>query len=195
MNKKSTQSNTIIIKGYVRFVDNPAVVNAMVRSLAGYGVPEEDITVGEMSRTFVQGLEPGTELVVNSLFDLSPEMPELLQILSGALSGGIVVVSLSDGGCRISGESLAGGDLLNILGRYAAMSSKPSEKTEARPARRGRPCNFTPARVNSYRKAMCLYRQGMSMLQATKTAGCNYQAFRYWYNNNFRSGESGGSRP
>ena len=94
---KTVTGKPAITKGYIRRVDNPGVVQQMRRNLEQSGVQSPDITVGNDPRSYLRSLEPGTVVVVNSLFDLSSDISGILETIREALSRGISVQSLRDG--------------------------------------------------------------------------------------------------
>ena len=111
------------IKGYIRRVDNPGVVQQMRRNIETSGVKSSDITVGNDPRLYLRSLEPGTVVVVNSLFDLSSDISGILEALREAFSRGISVQSLRDGKILIDSSSTDSKTLLEILGTYSALSA------------------------------------------------------------------------
>ncbi len=155
-------------KGYIWLVDNPAVVESLLESLRGYGVPKDNITIGNDTRSFINSLKRGDTVVVNSLFDLSPKLSDIIIILSAAAGRGVRIISLRENREVLSQSSA---ELLQLLGSYAELSgrtSRPSLPTSR-------------ASASKYQKALKFYRSGMSMQKAASAAGCNYSSFWYWY--------------
>lgn len=173
------------LRGYVRSIDNPGVVRALVERLTEYGVPVESITVGDDSLGYLRSLRFGSRVVVNSLFDLSSDISEIMRILGEAFAQQIGIVSLGDGGITLSPDTTSTGELLKLLGAYASMSGQTSPRLVVSSGeRRGRPSNaISPGRVETYMNAVRLFNAGHSMSSAAKAAGCKYSSFRYWYLN------------
>lgn len=171
--------------GYVRSIDNPGVVRALVERLTEHGVPVESITVGDDSLGYLRSLRFGSRVVVNSLFDLSSDISEIMKILGEAFAQQIGIVSLGDGGITLSPDTTGTGELLKLLGAYASMSGQTSPRLVVSSGeRRGRPSNaISPGRVETYMNAVRLFNAGHSMSSAAKAAGCKYSSFRYWYLN------------
>ena len=174
-----------ITKGYIRRVDNPGVVQQMRRNIETSGVKPSDITVGNDPRTYLCSLEPGTVVVVNSLFDLSSDISGILETLREALSRDIAVKSLRDGGAVIDASRTGGKALLDILGTYSALSEPSSSVLETSAERRRSGYTISPGRTEAYMTALKYFRDGYPMTKAAKAAGCSYPSFRYWYQNNF----------
>ena len=174
-----------ITKGYIRRVDNPGVVQQMRRNLELSGVQSPDITIGNDPRAYLRLQEPGTMLVVNSLFDLSSDISGILETLREALSSDIAVQSLRDGGAVIDVSRTGGKALLDILGTYNALSVPPSSVLETSAERRRSGYTISPGRTEAYMTALKYFRDGYPMTKAAKAAGCSYPSFRYWYQNNF----------
>ena len=182
---KTVTGRPAITKGYIRRVDNPGVVQQMRRNLELSGVQSSDITVGNDPRAYLRLQEPGTMLVVNSLFDLSSDISGILEALREALSRGISVQSLRDGGAVINASRTRGKALLDILGTYNALSVPSSSVLETSAERRHSGYTISPGRTETYMTALKYFRDGYPMTKAAKAAGCSYPSFRYWYQNNF----------
>lgn len=167
--------------GFVRRVDNPSVLKSMVDNLASYGVDATSVTVGDSPTDYVRSLRFGSLLVVNSLFDLSSDIADLLLVLGEALDRRVSVVSLSDDGLRIDSTETDTASLLRRLGGYARMAGLCSALSSSSPRRQGRPSGTVSRdRLNRYRKAYDLYSGGASMSSAARSAGCTYASFRRW---------------
>ena len=182
---KTVTGRTAITKGYIRRVDNPGVVQQMRRNLEQSGVQSPDITVGNDPRSYLRSLEPGTVVVVNSLFDLSSDISGILETLREALSRDIAVQSLRDGGAVIDASRIRGKALLDILGTYNALSAPSYPVLETSAERRRTGYTISPGRTEAYMTALKYFRDGYPMTKAAKAAGCSYPSFRYWYQNNF----------
>ena len=182
---KTVTGRTAITKGYIRRVDNPGVVQQMRRNLEQSGVQPSDITVGSDPRAYLRLQEPGTMLVVNSLFDLSSNISGILESLRDALSRGIAVQSLRDGGAVINASRTRGKALLDILGTYNALSVPSSSVLETSAERRHSGYTISPGRTETYMTALKYFLDGYPMTKAAKAAGCSYPSFRYWYQNNY----------
>ena len=178
-----------ITKGYIRRVDNPGVVQQMRCNLETSGVQPSDITVGSEPRAYLRLQEPGTVVVVNSLFDLSSDISGILETLREALSRGIAVQSLRDGGAVIDASLTNGRTLLDILGTYSALSESPVQVLETSSERRRSSYTISPGRTELYMTALKYFRKGYPMTKAAKAAGCSYPSFRYWYHKNYAKAE------
>ena len=186
---KTVTGKPAITKGYIRRVDNPGVVQQMKRNLELSGVQPTDVTVGNDPRVYLRSLEPGTVVVVNSLFDLSSDISGILETLREALSRGIVVQSLRDGEAVIDASRTRGKALLDILGTYNALSVPSSPVLETSAERRRTGYTISPARMEVYMTALKYFNDGYPMTQAAKAAGCSYPSFRYWYHNSYSKSE------
>ena len=182
---KTVTGKPAITKGYIRRVDNPGVVQQMKRNLELSGVQPTDVTVGNDPRVYLRSLEPGTVVVVNSLFDLSSDISGILEALREAFSRGISVQSLRDGGAVIDASRIKGRALLDILGTYSALSAASCPVLETSAERRRASYTISPGRTEVYMTALKYFRDGYPMTKAAKAAGCSYPSFRYWYQNNF----------
>ena len=182
---ETVTGRTAITKGYIRRVDNPGVVQQMRRNLELSGVQPSDITVGNDPRSYLRSLEPGTVVVVNSLFDLSSDITGILETLREALSSDIAVRSLRDGKTIIDASSTDSKTLLEILGTYSALSEPSSSVLETSAERRRSGYTISPGRTEVYMTALKYFNDGYPMTKAAKAAGCSYPSFRYWYQNNF----------
>ena len=182
---KTVTGRPAITKGYIRRVDNPGVVQQMRRNLEQSGVQSPDITIGSDPRTYLRSQERGTVVVVNSLFDLSSDISSILEALREALSRGIAVQSLRDGGAVINASQTRGKALLDILGTYSALSAASCPVLETSAERRRASYTISPGRTEVYMTALKYFRDGYPMTKAAKAAGCSYPSFRYWYQNNF----------
>ena len=178
-------TGSAVLYGYVRHIDNPGVVRALVERLTEHGVPVESITVGDDSLGYLRSLRFGSRVVVNSLFDLSSDISGIMRILGEAFAQQIGIVSLGDGGITLSPNTPNTSELLKLLGAYASMSGQTSPRLVVSSGeRRGRPSNaISPGRVETYMNAVRLFNAGHSMSSAAKAAGCKYSSFRYWYLN------------
>ena len=172
------------IKGYVRCVDNPAVVQQMRHNLENSGVRSRDITVGTDPKSYLHALASGSVVVVNSLFDLSSDLSGILEALREAFSRGIAVQSLRDGNAVIDVSTTDIKALLDILGTYCALNSSSGPVLETPAERRRSGYTISPSRMELYMTALKYYNDGYSMTKAAKAAGCSYPSFRYWYQNN-----------
>ena len=172
------------IKGYVRCVDNPAVVQQMRRNLENSGVKTCDITVGSDPKFYLRSLESGTVVVVNSLFDLSSDVSGILEALREAFSLGIAVQSLRDGTAVLNASYTRSKALLEIIGTYNALSASSNPVLETSAERRRRSYTISPGRKDVYMTALKYFNDGYPMTKAAKAAGCSYPSFRYWYQNN-----------
>ena len=181
---KTVTGRTAITKGYIRRVDNPGVVQQMRRNLETSGVQSPDITIGNDPRAYLRSQEPGTLVVVNSLFDLSSDITGILEALREAFSRGIVVQSLRDGGTVLDASRTRGRTLLDILGTYSALSAASCPVLETSAERRRASYTISPGRTEVYMTALKYFRDGYPMTKAAKAAGCSYPSFRYWYQNN-----------
>ena len=182
---ETVTGRTAITKGYIRRVDNPGVVQQMRRNLETSGVQPSDITVGSEPRAYLRLQEPGTVVVVNSLFDLSSDISGILEALREALSRGIVVQSLRDGGAVINASRTRSKALLDILGTYNAMSVPSGTVLETSAEKRRSGYTISPGRTEVYMTALKYFLDGYPMTKAAKAAGCSYPSFRYWYQNNY----------
>ena len=182
---KTVTGRPAITKGYIRRVDNPGVVQQMRRNLELSGVQSPDITIGNDPRAYLRSQEPGTVMVVNSLFDLSSDISGILETLREALSRDIAVRSLRDGGALIDASSTDIRALLDILGTYSALSEPSSSVLETSAERRRSGYTISPGRTEVYMTALKYFNDGYPMTKAAKAAGCSYPSFRYWYHNNF----------
>ena len=182
---KTVTGRTAITKGYIRRVDNPGVVQQMMRNLELSGIPSSDITVGNDPRSYLHSQEDGTMVVVNSLFDLSSDISGILEALREAFSRGISVQSLRDGKTILNASSTDSKTLLEILGTYSALSAASCPVLETSAERRRANYTISPGRTEVYMTALKYFRDGYPMTKAAKAAGCSYPSFRYWYQNNF----------
>ena len=174
-----------ITKGYIRRVDNPGVVQQMMINLESSGVHHTDITVGSDPRTYLRSQEPGTLVVVNSLFDLSSDISGIVDALRESFSRGVAVQSLRDGEAVIHASLTGGKALLDILGTYNAVSASSCPVLETSAERRRRGYTISPGREDVYMTALKYFREGYPMTKAAKAAGCSYPSFRYWYHNSY----------
>ena len=173
-----------ITKGYIRRVDNPGVVQQMRRNLELSGVPSSDITVGSSPRTYLRSQEPGTLVVVNSLFDFSSDITGIMDSLREAFSCGVTVQSLRDGKAVLDASATDSGALLDILGTYSALNESSCPVLETSAERRRAGYTISPGREEVYMTALKYFRDGYPMTKAAKAAGCSYPSFRYWYHMN-----------
>ena len=186
---KTVTGRTAITKGYIRRVDNPGVVQQMCRDLELSGVQSPDITIGNDPRAYLRSQEPGTVMVVNSLFDLSSDISGILETLREALSRDIAVRSLRDGGALIDASSTDIRALLDILGTYSALSEPSSSVLETSAERRRANYTISPGRTEVYMTALKYFNDGYPMTRAAEVAGCSYPSFRYWYHKNYAKAE------
>ena len=177
------------IKGYIRRVDNPGVVQQMRRNIETSGVKSSDITVGNDPRLYLRSLEPGTVVVVNSLFDLSSDISGIMETLREAFSRNIAIQSLRDGGAVIDASRTKGRTLLDILGTYNALSAPSYPVLETSAERRRSGYTISPGRTETYMTALKYFNDGYPMTRAAEAAGCSYPSFRYWYHKNYAKAE------
>ena len=181
---KTVTGRPAITKGYIRRVDNPGVVQQMRRNLETSGVQPSDITIGTDPRAYLHSQEPGTVVVVNSLFDLSSDISGIMDALRESFSRGIALQSLRDGGAVLNASYTRGKALLEILGTYSALSAPSCPVLETSSERRRSGYTISPGRTEVYMTALKYFRDGYPMTKAAKAAGCSYPSFRYWYQNN-----------
>ena len=173
------------IKGYIRRVDNPGVVQQMRRNLETSGVQPSDITVGNDPLTFLCSQESGTVVVVNSLFDLSSDISGIMDTLREAFSRNIAIQSLRDGESILDVHTPDSRTLLDILGTYNALSAPSYPVLDTSAERRRSGYTISPGRMEVYMTALKYFLGGYPMTKAAKAAGCSYPSFRYWYHNSY----------
>lgn len=170
-------------KGFVHFVDNPALVRSMVSTLCAFGIKTDDIAVGYDVRDLSGLMTAGETLVVNSLFDLSSDFSKMMYILCDLLKAGITIVSISDRGQEIRPGDMDSVEMVTVLKNYLSAAW-----TDVRQYETG-DISMLPDRIirlrkrkkeDSFSEALNLYMNGHTMASAARTAGCSYTAFRYW---------------
>lgn len=105
-------------KGFVHYVDNPALVRSMVSTLLSFGIQPDNIIVGNDILESFCSFAAGDILVLNSLYDLSGDSIRLFHALEQLLRAGITVVSISDNGQEIKPDGSHPAELVSVLRNY-----------------------------------------------------------------------------
>lgn len=170
------------IKGFVHFVDNPALVRSMVNTLSAYGVHPDNIVVREDICEYLESLEPGDTLVINSLFDLSSNFSKMLFVLGDLLKADVTLVSISDNGQKIKPGDMDSLEIVSILKNYLSVAWMDVSQRTNPPAQS--PSLTRSQKIeDSFTEALEIYMKGHTMAFAARTAGCSYSSFRYWLTN------------
>lgn len=119
--KRYTPRSTAIsesqgIKGFVRYIDNPEILNTQVEKLKSYGIIEDNIVIGDSAISLFNDQNVGLTVVLNSLFDLTSDLTGIIRLLSFALKKGITIVSLNDGRLEVNSKDKG---ILETLERYS----------------------------------------------------------------------------
>lgn len=174
-------------KGFVHFVDNPVLVRSMVNTLSAYGLPMENIVVGDDARTLAHSMAAGGTLVLNSLFDLSCDFAKILYVIEDLLRAGITIVSISDKGLEINPGYTDSLGLVSILKNYLLFSVEDvnpagddTDRLLGYQVAQSIPRTYHNKKEQALLAALDLYQKGHTMAYAVREAGCSYNAFRYW---------------
>ncbi|MCQ2143160.1 MAG: helix-turn-helix domain containing protein [Bacteroidales bacterium] len=111
------------IKGYVRYIDNPEILNAQFEKLRQAGIESEDIIVS-VSAGSMLGEMSGSTVVMNSLFDLASDLPGIIRLLSIALRKDVTIISLNDGKVELNSKDQDTVNILAMFERYAYANMK-----------------------------------------------------------------------
>ncbi|MCQ2137912.1 MAG: hypothetical protein MJY60_04325 [Bacteroidales bacterium] len=177
-------------KGFIHYVDNPVLIQAVSDSLTSYGVEKEQITIDYDSIDFIESLREGDIVIVDSLYDLMSSRFSMSEVLCKILDHHASLVSIRDN-IQIGMDNDQFIHFLNIMKKYRQIfSSKPGLGSDADGVqftlrKKGRPRGrIAEYQLDKYRNALSLYQEGLSMQEATRQSGCNYSSFWYWYNKN-----------
>lgn len=179
--------------GFIRYVDNPALMRSMTGCLTSYGIRHENIEVWDNFSDYLKTVESGGTIVVNSLFDISTDVSSLITTINTLFNSNITVISLEDNGAVIMPDKAESGTLLRVLNNYvkvACTDTAPSVKRAAS-------CNMdelvnepaieTDSVDGRFADAYEIWCNGGSMAYAARVCGCPYSSFRYWIKKNHKS--------
>lgn len=169
-------------RGFVRYVDNPALMRSMIGRLSSYGIRYEDIKVWDNFNDYLKTVEKGETVVVNSLFDISTDISSLITIINTLFNNNITVISLEDNGTVLLSDGTELGTLLRVLHNYVKVASTdtvPSFERVATPIK-DEPAMETVSFDQRFAKAYEIWCNGGTMAYAARASGCSYYSFRRW---------------
>ena len=183
-------------RGFIRHVDNAALMRSMIGRLLSYGIRRENIEVWENFSDYLKTIKDGETVVVNSLFDISNDISALITIINTLFNSNITVISLEDSGAAILPDGSESGTLLRILHNYvkvADIDTVPSGRraaTQTRDEPVNGPDNEPATKAETvderFANAYGIWCSGGSMAYAARVSGCTYASFRYWVMKNHK---------
>lgn len=172
--------------GFVRYVDNAALMRSMIGRLLSYGIRQKNIEVWKNFIDFLKTVNDGGTIVVNSLFDIATDISSLITTINSLSLSNITVISLEDGGAAILPEETKSGALLQLLHNYVkvadidAVTSVGRASAQAVEEPDDEPVTKKENVDERFAKAYEIWCKGGSMASAARASGCSYSSFRYW---------------